>query len=211
MAALASINQASPADLDIPPYLYKPLAGRDAVKGEFEINLVNILPGPNSGPLICEMTTVHLLDTFDVIVGKPDYEALSYVWGTGGLSHEILVRGETTTKICITETLYSALQRLRFEDRSRCMWIDQICINLADPLERGRQVRLMGVIYWHAQRVIIDLGEATERSDEAFDYAATLHHAANLESHFCTTGETPVLDDMPIGVIEPTIGILLCS
>ncbi|ERF69887.1 hypothetical protein EPUS_05429 [Endocarpon pusillum Z07020] len=163
---MASVPRASLADLDIPPYLYKPLAEEDAVEGKFEINLVNILPGPKGAPLICEITTAQLLNTFDLIVGKPDYEALSYVWGTGGLSHEIL--------------------RLRFEDRNRCMWIDQICINLADPLERGQQVSLMGVIYWYAQRVIIDLGEAAEQSDEAFDYAATLHDAASLESYYYT-------------------------
>ncbi|KAF7505956.1 hypothetical protein GJ744_012398 [Endocarpon pusillum] len=211
---MASVPRASPAALDISPYVYKPLAEEDA-EGKFEINLVNILPSSKGAPLICEITTVHLLNSFDPIVGKREYEALSYVWGTGGLSHEILICGETTTKICITETLYSALQRLRFEDRNRCLWIDQICINLADPLERNRQVRLMGVIYRHAQRVIIDLGEATEHSNVAFDYAATLHDAASLESRFCAEGrlipDFNVLEDMPIDVIEATMNILLRS
>lgn len=40
-------------------------------------------------------------------------------------------------------------------------WIDSLCINQADALERGNQVALMGSLYARASRTVVWLGEST--------------------------------------------------
>jgi Heterokaryon incompatibility protein (HET) len=39
------------------------------------------------------------------------------------------------------------------------LWIDQICINQKNALERSQQVNIMGCIYRQAQQVVMWLGE----------------------------------------------------
>ena len=47
------------------------------------------------------------------------------------------------------------------------MWIDQMCINQNDPVERGRQVGFMGEIYRSAERTVIWLDEGDEKTEFA--------------------------------------------
>ncbi|KAK5689813.1 hypothetical protein LTR97_012572 [Elasticomyces elasticus] len=70
----------------------------------------------------------------------------------------------------VTENLLSALVNLRRPDSERMLWVDAICINQNNIPERNDQVRKMGSIYSHAQRVLVWLGLATEASREAFDF-----------------------------------------
>jgi hypothetical protein len=49
------------------------------------------------------------------------------------------------------------------------LWIDAICINLANDPERTHQVRLMADIYGKAFQVIAWLGTAYEQSDDAMN------------------------------------------
>lgn len=85
------------------------------------------------------------------------YEALSYVWGPPNLDAAIdCSRGS----LPITKTLECALRMLRHQDKTRRLWIDQICINQGDDgdSERSRQIRLMRQIYSCAERTIVWLG-----------------------------------------------------
>jgi hypothetical protein len=58
----------------------------------------------------------------------------------------------------ISAGLRDALDRIRDTEKSRILWADALCINQQDDKERASQVRLMGLIYWKAQRVHIWLG-----------------------------------------------------
>jgi hypothetical protein len=87
---------------------------------------------------------------------KPDYEALSYVWGPPTPRVEIICDGQPFS---VTSNLGSALRGLRKKDEPRTMWIDAICINQNDLDERIHQVAFMGEIYSFAEEVMIWLGE----------------------------------------------------
>jgi len=66
-----------------------------------------------------------------------DYEALSYVWGETSGTHMMSCSG---MKIQITANLDAALRRLRFRDQPRLLWVDAICINQDDIIEKNHQV-----------------------------------------------------------------------
>lgn len=95
----------------------------------------------------------------------PKYEALSYVWGESvDTKLAIFVRDSTLNPssstdnafrtLQISESLYSALSQLRYTDSPRVLWIDQLCINQSDIVERNEQVQIMRHIYRFATRVI---------------------------------------------------------
>ncbi|KAM7217151.1 Heterokaryon incompatibility protein (HET) domain containing protein [Rhypophila decipiens] len=69
---------------------------------------------------------------------RPKYEALSYAWGI-----------DTTVSPIIVDTL----QHLRTSRTARTLWIDAICINQADRVEKTTQITKMGSIYSLAYRV----------------------------------------------------------
>ncbi|KAK4125812.1 heterokaryon incompatibility, partial [Parathielavia appendiculata] len=55
----------------------------------------------------------------------------------------------------VTDNLHRLLRHLRLRDESRRLWIDQICINQKDEVEKGAQIRLMTEIYAGASPVVI--------------------------------------------------------
>ncbi|KAL8853979.1 MAG: hypothetical protein Q9198_010943 [Flavoplaca austrocitrina] len=73
----------------------------------------------------------------------------------------------------VTASLIDALHALadtstrKSAMKSQYIWIDSICINQEDPLERAAQVSIMGFIYEAAQNVVIWLGGEDEFMDDA--------------------------------------------
>jgi hypothetical protein len=104
--------------------------------------------------------------TLDVTsLNKPvPYEALSYAWDSHHGNTIVSCHG---TDIPVTNNCAAALRELRYEDRQRTLWIDAVCINQSSTDERNHQVAMMGKVYQNAQCVIVWLGEAKNRSDEA--------------------------------------------
>lgn len=143
-------------------YHYKPLSPNS-------IRVALLLAGQSSDALHFQMLHVqaHASDSrpsasrirlfHRVFKEQPiSYEALSYVWGPPTPTDRALCDGKV---LHITRNLATAARRLRLPDRSRTLWIDQICINQDDPDERAQQVVLMGNIYRNAEQVISWLGE----------------------------------------------------
>lgn len=91
----------------------------------------------------------------------PEYEALSYVWGDPDDRLGITVN---ETDLQVTRNLEVALHYLRLPDRPRILWVDAICINQNDDLERSSQVRMMRKIYVAVTQVVVWLGESTSDS-----------------------------------------------
>jgi hypothetical protein len=87
---------------------------------------------------------------------KQLYETLSYVWGARTGDRLILCNGK---ELYITENCESALRQLRFARKSRTIWVDAICINQTDELEKNKQVGLMDEIYKNSTHLRIWLGE----------------------------------------------------
>ncbi|USP74762.1 uncharacterized protein yc1106_02036 [Curvularia clavata] len=100
---------------------------------------------------------------------NPEYEALSYRWGDPKDTTTIYVRlteyqGEQEsdetpyTPWPVTRDLEQALRSLRLPDKMRLLWVDALCINQNDDLEKGQQVRIMGKIYQNCVRDLLWLG-----------------------------------------------------
>ena len=126
---------------------------------EKEIRRVILQPTNLGLSITCSLDKVSLAD-------KPEYEALSYVWGNSTTRQDIMV---DNLPFSATQNLAVALQHLQLPDKPRKLWIDAICINQSNVEERNAQVQMMGEIYAHANPVLIWLGEATDESNEAFD------------------------------------------
>ncbi|KAK0614716.1 heterokaryon incompatibility protein-domain-containing protein [Immersiella caudata] len=125
--------------------------------------LVDLHPGPHEAPLLCTLSEFPLTD-------HPPYEALSYAWQGDHHASGNPIMTLNSQPFPVTRELESALRRLRKTDAPRTMWIDWVCINQADVLERGSQVAIMREIYRRAERVVAWIGEEGEGSDRAMDF-----------------------------------------
>ncbi|KAK0710171.1 heterokaryon incompatibility, partial [Lasiosphaeria miniovina] len=74
----------------------------------------------------------------------------------------------------INSNLHAALTELRREDEERIVWIDVICINQEDVVEKSIHVPLMHHVYQRASRVVIWLGRPSQDSDEAMTHVDIL-------------------------------------
>jgi len=98
------------------------------------------------------------LQPFSVRVGQTQgYKALSYVWGEPQFTDAVFIEGR---RLAITGSLGAALRRLRppVGQPPLRIWIDQVCINQKDTIERNQQVRLMHTIFKDASQVLVWLG-----------------------------------------------------
>lgn len=83
----------------------------------------------------------------------------------------------------ITNNCEVALRRFRDSEEPRYLWIDSICIDQSDPIERASQVELMGRIYRHARKVLIFISDPPPDVQKDFE---PLFSVLKLESdmHF---------------------------
>ena len=103
-----------------------------------------------------------------------DFMALSYTWGDPTNVREIMVNGQPFS---VTLNLEACLRVLRRKDYIKAgwkVWIDAICINQEDIIERGDEVKRMREIYMKAWTPIIWLGEGAEGSKSGLDLLTTL-------------------------------------
>lgn len=85
------------------------------------------------------------------------YDALSYTWGDAPPSVECDCDGTT---ILLRDNLAAALKFLRRPQDKRYVWVDFLCINQQDNIEKSFQIPRMGSIYSRASLVVIWLGES---------------------------------------------------
>jgi len=78
----------------------------------------------------------------------------------------------------VTQNLYGALHHLRRRESARPLWIDAICIDQANTVERGQQVGLMRDIFQHSERTIVWLGPAGQNSSSAVELIRQLAAAS---------------------------------
>lgn len=126
-----------------------------------EIRLLHIEPSTDStrASIECVVETATLAD-------NPEYTALSYAWGDQSVRLPILVNGKT---IEVPENLHGALKKLRVSFVGVLLWIDAICINQQDDIEKSWQVELMLTIYRKAERTLVWLGPTADDSDSLFE------------------------------------------
>ena len=101
------------------------------------------------------------------------YAAPSYAWGPTDDPVQITLDGRS---FAVTRNLGGALRSLRAAGEGRGadgppagFWVDALCINQADPRERGAQVRRMRDIYAGAFYTAVWLGPADEMAFRVVD------------------------------------------
>ncbi|KAK3402812.1 heterokaryon incompatibility protein-domain-containing protein [Sordaria brevicollis] len=142
------------------------------------IRLLELCPVPaKNDELYCKLYTAP-------ITNLPRYSAVSYAWGDNAQTHTIRIvdsdQAQTLTEeglgynpesfsvLPITSSLNTCLRQFRTykELRLTPLWIDQICINQDDNVEKSCQIQLMGQIYSSARQVYAWLGLDADGSDE---------------------------------------------
>ena len=132
-----------------------------------DIRLVVLLPSnEDSAPIECLLTQVSLDET-------PDYEALSYTWGSQ--SEKIGMVSLEGKPFPVTSNLEDALRHLRREGEPRTLWVDALSINQIDDEEKSHQVQQMKSIFESGTRVVIWLGKEWDNSGLAMDLIADIH------------------------------------
>jgi Heterokaryon incompatibility protein (HET) len=131
------------------------------------IRLLQIAPSTNldsSVPLECSILKTRL----EV---APVYTALSYTWGNDVATASLSIDG---LSFMIRPNLHSALLALRYVSLKRILWVDAICINQDNAIEKEYQVGLMRKIYQRASNVTIWLNTYDDEIGEAFAFIRQL-------------------------------------
>lgn len=147
---------------DLPAFVYPVLIDHN------DIRVVELLPATDTvDPIRCRLKHVSLNDSSPV-----RYIALSYTWGDTTSRASIIVshREHDERTLSVTTNLQAALRRMRGTDgESVWMWIDFICINQSDLIERSLQAGKMKDVYQKAAEVYVWLGEHDVTSLEAWE------------------------------------------
>jgi hypothetical protein len=121
-----------------------------ALPGKNYFRYLVLDPGTDNMPLTGRL----ILEDIDQ---APEYDAISYVWGSPLLESEIICWGKS---LRLTASLRDVLHHARLKDKTRNIWADQVCVNQADFVERSNQVALMAKIYEKSSATLIWLGDA---------------------------------------------------
>jgi hypothetical protein len=108
------------------------------------------------------------------------YTALSYTWGNAAIVNHVLVNNE---KIGVGANLFQALQDIRSPDESIVIWVDAICIDQTDNIEKSHQVSHMGLVYKLCEQVYIWLGSPDDSDPVGSNPFALVEHFA-ADKHF---------------------------
>ncbi|KAI0866440.1 heterokaryon incompatibility protein-domain-containing protein [Xylaria cubensis] len=137
------------ADNDaLEPYSYSKLAGEDTIR------ILRLLPGQVGDPIQVQVQHVSMST-------EQDYTAVSYAWGDRMALRTIICEGK---RIQIPISLCRALIHMRHPLYPIHLWVDAICINQKDEVEKSRQVRRMRNIFMKAKKVTVWLGQDIRQS-----------------------------------------------
>lgn len=142
---------------------------------EAHIRLLEILPPCANRPKDIELR----MRTFSLKLAEPmRYVAMSYAWGNDSIRHLILVNG---WPLFVRTNIFRCLRHLRKRPALYCrryIWIDSICINQSDHIEKGQQVAMMDRIFGKASFTLIWLSSASSEEFLKGKNVGGLNHAA---------------------------------
>lgn len=141
--------------------IYKPLN-----HGVQQIRVLHLYGPRTDGLLRADLK--HLQLDLDSDVRPPKYEAISYCWDEVPGEDDIILNGELRRVPASAVKALRQFQPIDWPDH-RVLWIDALCINQDDPLERSQQVQLMGEIYRGCTQCMIWLGDYDENAGRAID------------------------------------------
>ena len=156
-------------------YQYRPLETNDAIR-ILVLDPATDLDAPLSGTLVHHATFAKY----------PSYWAISYVWGPQDFHNTLEVHGNDgeTSYIRITSNVSTVLKRFRAPNIRRNLWIDAICLNQNDAMEKAHQVPDMGRIYEKARGVHIWLGPEDKDTAGIFGFLNEVVFVPSLGSRY---------------------------
>ncbi|RVX70024.1 hypothetical protein B0A52_06195 [Exophiala mesophila] len=147
--------------------------------GENEIRILRIHPGADGDRLSASLEH-HDLNSTDHL-----YTIISYAWGPPEDPHfPCDVHGVTFR---LRKNATQILKTLRSPDRPVRVWLDRLCINQTDKVEKSAQIRLMYRIYNLAETTVIWLGEADKSTQLVANYARGLDIDSILAEYRAST------------------------
>ncbi|KAI0548238.1 heterokaryon incompatibility protein-domain-containing protein [Xylaria curta] len=136
---------------------YRPLS-----REKREFRLARLKPAPHGEH---DDHPIEVILEHATLNNPPTFTALSYTWGDNKDKTTILVNEIPTLT---RRNLHAALYQLRKRALNDWIWIDAICINQDDDIERSWQVNEMRNIFALADQVYCWLGPAADDSDTLF-------------------------------------------
>jgi hypothetical protein len=103
-----------------------------------------------------------------------DFAALSYMWGDKSQLRTVIINDE---KVEVRMNLENVLRELRHEGKFGALfklWVDALCINQSDDIERTEQVAKMDKIYTLAWSIVAWIGPEENDSAKAMALLETL-------------------------------------
>jgi Heterokaryon incompatibility protein (HET) len=175
----------------LPEYRYEPLCAPDAVR------VVVLKPAKVfEDPLRCDIIQYSRSEFLCNPDNTAHYTAVSYTWGEPVFSEHILCNSDSSI-VRITTNANSLLRHLRKQHVARYLWIDAICMNEGDAVEKAEQIPLMGKIYETAKKVRIWLGDADEDTAKVFAFLRSAHS---------DYAEDPKVVDLILGLLQNVFG-----
>lgn len=159
-----------------PMYRHSPL--EDDLEKPRKIRLLKLLKRRPFGEIRCELIEVDRHS--DV-----KYDAISYHWGSGEKREPITIDGKN---YLVSRTVVEVLYHLSSYGEERLVWIDSICINQVDKIEKSSQISIMRNIYINAATTYIWL----DGIDEPWK-VRTMLAGISYEHMFGTTESTLAL------------------
>ncbi|KAI9875528.1 MAG: hypothetical protein M1823_007457, partial [Watsoniomyces obsoletus] len=163
-----------------------------------EIRLLRLRPG-DSNVLEGELVTCRLLseDTEDTqspamafrtdkdvrLVASGDFDALTYCWSAGDPTTHItiyderdpeFVKGNIPLKPNLEAALRTFRKAIKPADELLYIWIDALCIDQHNKLEKSAQIQKIPAIYLQAHIVRIWLGKSSHENEIAMDFISEL-------------------------------------
>ncbi|KAI1118674.1 ankyrin repeat-containing domain protein [Nemania sp. NC0429] len=135
--------------MDTSTYRYDPL---DPTKRSLRLLR---LRGGTGRQIQCELIPTTLDD------GLP-YEGVSYTWGPNFKAATVDIDGR---RLPITFNLNLILHDLRRPETDRILWVDAICIDQSNEVEKAHQVQQMRDIFGSAERVLFCISRPTDWTD----------------------------------------------
>jgi hypothetical protein len=170
--------------------IHKPLQGPQ------DFRLLDLLPGTGEEQIRCELSLANL-------ALRPEYYALSYTWGSK--DSPVLIYVDDTAH-WIQNNLHGFFLQLRLRNSRRTIWVDSICINQKDNVEKATSIPLMREIYTAAQSVLVWLGPHLDGSAELFHYLYMRLAAGSSEREDVRMSRLDSLEE-PHGYIDSTDSI----
>ncbi|KAL1615372.1 hypothetical protein SLS56_011839, partial [Neofusicoccum ribis] len=110
----------------------------------------------------------------------PKYQAISYRWSDPTPDYNMMIENSI---LVTTRSASIALKRIRDRDKSVTVWIDAVCIDQRDRIERGQQVQLVGRIFKQAERALVCLDGNSEHAEAAFKLVEDLYAMRESSSY----------------------------